>query len=129
MSELISSIYNFFESRGFFRKNQNILEKDYVSCDTPKKTQSDSHVKTNESLISSDLSPSNEWSSSRIFQKKMLTDNEINVSLSILKNQFVSKKGLKGYFLFILSFVKIQSISCGLSAAPVSGQRSRLAIF
>jgi hypothetical protein len=128
MSEIISSIYNFFESRGFFRKNQNILEKDF-SCNTPKKTQSDSQVKTNESLISSDLSPSNEWSFTRIFQEKMLSDNEINVSLSILKNQFVSKKGLKGFFEFILSFVKIQSISCGLSAAPVPGQRSGLALL
>ena len=100
MNGMITSIYSFFEARGFFRQNQNLLDENHVifqgSFNKSTKTQSDSPKKANESLITNDRSPSNEWSFSRVFQEKMLTDNEINVSLSILKNQFMNKKDLKG---------------------------------
>lgn len=94
MRELFTSFFNFFESRfGFKTNDEHADTSTHQNINNSISRPNQSNLEEDSSLISNE-SLNAEWSFSRVFQEKMLSDNEIHVALGILKNQFGEIKGL-----------------------------------
>ena len=112
LASIMDTIYSFFVN--IFKRQTNNTDQASVTANSTKSDRNNNSLNSSTVNKTSPISPSASvntialngnvssiqptWSSMRITQNQMLTDNEILAALQVLKNQFEHKTNLKGFF-------------------------------